>query len=235
MEVDEPGQASSDPTAYVLRSMLSRLAASSVIIVALLYATGRLLAEIYYREFGLTATSARLASSDLVAQAAGSGIWLLVLAAPGLILAALVLGHRTSSRLDGLPQGKALTKKWPALALLLALELALLFGVPIVPVFLLGDPGRLSDYGIPVAAIGLGFVAFSAAMLSTSSQRQRLSVLVPGLKRFGIADPESVSVGGLSTRGAASRTDTCESIAMESFRSHVLEAPDHEAYFKIVA
>jgi hypothetical protein len=131
-----------------LRELLSRLAASSALIVAVMYAVGRLLAELYYREFGLTATSAGLATTDLIGQAAGSTIWLVLLSAPGLILAFGIARDPRGER--GVPD---------------ALQLAAFFGlicVPIAAVVTIGDPLRIGDWGIPVAAIGLGVVAISA-------------------------------------------------------------------------
>jgi hypothetical protein len=133
-----------------------------------MYAVGRLLAELYYREFGLTATSAGLATTDIVGQAAGSAIWLVLLSAPGLIFAFFIARR-------GVEAGPRPKRETPersddesnvlptTLGLLTVLAI---FGAPIGAVFALGDPGRIGDYGIPVAAIGLGVVAFSAARVS---------------------------------------------------------------------
>lgn len=140
--------------------LLSGLAARSVLIVAVLYVVGRLYAEVYFRQFGIDASSVGLASTDVIGQAAGSTIWLVLLASPGIIAA---LRDATTIRSPRRPGEKPPSPTRQRATT--ALAFGLIFGVPVAAVLLFGDPGQIGDWGIPVAAIGVSLVALSSVLL----------------------------------------------------------------------
>jgi hypothetical protein len=166
MDQDSGREEAVAPRPLTLRQLLTSLAGWSVLVVALMYAVGRLLAEVYYREFGLTATSAGLATADLIGQAAGSAVWLVLLSTPALIFTFVALARARRRDVSGnrrprRSKGQRLT----ALAIA-TLITYVIFGVPIGAVVVAGDPSRVGDYGIPVAAIGFGVVTMVASFIS---------------------------------------------------------------------
>jgi len=195
------------PTAsFTVSGVLSRLAAWSALAVAMMYAVGRLFAEIYYREFGIGASSVGLSTADLVGQAAGSAIWLVILAAPGLFLAGISKATRRKLWMtdDTTKYG------WKTYGALLA-TVFLVIGVPAGALFVFGDPLRIGDYGIPVAAFGLGIVLYNAKArsevgpentLTNGDANGRVEVAStaegPASTKEGHADPSATPSDGRS-------------------------------------
>jgi hypothetical protein len=157
---------------FELSKFLSRLAAWATLVVAVMYAVGRLLAEVYYREFGIGATSAGLETADLVGQAAGSAIWLVVLSTPGLVQAGIYARRGAPPFWD--------SRRWrPTSLAFYAVDSLFTFAILAVPaaavywfIFRESRLTRVDDFGIPLASIAMSFVAIGAAQASGARTRE---------------------------------------------------------------
>jgi hypothetical protein len=159
------GSASREPS--VLREGFALLAGSSALIVGVLYAIGRLLAERFYRSFGLSPSDAGLSTTDLVGQAAGAAIWFGILAAPGLTLIALLNAERDTLRRR--------IKFWQ----FLILALVVLVAACVAPGIALNRANATSvDLTVPVIAFGTVIAAWVWTVVGDIRALRLVAVLI---------------------------------------------------------
>jgi hypothetical protein len=133
-------------------SFLALLASISALFVVALYVLGRASAEIFYQRFGISVSAAGLSTPDLVGLAAGWSMWILVLSFP-----AFFWGVLFSLDID------AETEDWIAMTVVVGTFVAT-FGLPLAAIFFLGDPGRLTDWALPLVSFGIGLTVLMLSL-----------------------------------------------------------------------
>lgn len=151
-----PQPASASP----ISGFVGGLAARSALVVAALYAIGLLLAEVYFSAFGLDARSVGLGTTELVSQTASATVWLVVLSSPGIAVALYASWEVRTPTKQRTWEPTNAQETWIGVGYHLVAV-----GLPVTATVLLGDPFQIGDWGIPLAAIGLGFVAATTPLV----------------------------------------------------------------------
>jgi len=141
-----------------VREFFTLVATVSVLFIVVLYIIGRVSAEIFYHRFGISVASAGLSTPDVIGQAAGWAIWFLVLSFP-----AFFWGVMFSLGVD------ADTAEWLEASIVIG-TFAATIALPLAAIFVLGDPGRLTDWALPVVSLGIGLTVLMLGLRDNEPQ-----------------------------------------------------------------